>query len=83
MNHAQKILSMILIANWQTPKIMQPGKESFNFPAALVAPEFASILSLWLLPVNFVRRYHLKVLMILESLIKRVAIIVVTEKVYL
>ena len=66
---------MILVANWQTSKIMQPGKEPFNFPASLVTPEFTSILSLWLFPVGLVWRYHLNAILIFQPLIKRVAII--------
>ena len=50
MNHTEEIFSMIFISNRQSSKVMQPSEETFDFPTAFIAPQFASILSFGLLP---------------------------------
>ena len=75
MDHTQEIFSMILITNWQSSKIMQPSKKAFNFPASLIAPKFTSVLGFGLFPVLLMRRYQFNARLILQSLIKRIAVI--------
>src|SRR5215203_447474 len=59
MNKAEKIIQMIFIANHDSPVIVHPGKQSFDFPAPLVTPEFSAVLRFCLLPVSFMRRNQL------------------------
>ena len=66
---------MILVANWQSSKIMQPSEETFNFPASPISPKFTSILGLRFLPVPLVRRNHFNVFLLFQSLVKRIAIV--------
>ena len=66
---------MIFITNWQPSKIMQPGKETFNFPSSSIAPEFAPILGFRFLPVLLVRCYKFNAFILFQSLIKRIAVV--------
>ena len=55
-----KVVSgVIFVANRQTSKVVKPAKKAFNFPPALVASEFATVLGLRLFTVSAVRRNHL------------------------
>ncbi len=56
MNKTEKIIKMIFIANHYSPVVLYPGKESLNFPAPLVAPEFSAVLRLRLLSIPLMRR---------------------------
>jgi len=47
---------MVLIANNPSSEILQPGKQSFDFPAAFVATKFSAILRCRLAAILFVRR---------------------------
>jgi len=66
---------MIFITNWQPSKIMQPGKETFNFPSSSIAPEFSPILGFRFLPVLLVRCYKFNAFILFQSLIKRIAVV--------
>jgi hypothetical protein len=37
--HSEKVFSVTLIPHDQAPKILQPGKQSFDFPAPTVSPQ--------------------------------------------
>src|SRR5215467_6407050 len=39
------IFSLVFVANHQAAKVVQPGEESFNFPAPFKAAQGASVLS--------------------------------------
>ena len=45
---------MIFISDHQSPEVLQPRKEAFDFPSSLVAPEFAAILGPRLFSPSFV-----------------------------
>ena len=66
---------MILVANWQSSKIMQPSEKAFNFPTSPISPKFASILGLRFFSVTFVRRYHFNVFLLFQSLVKWIAVV--------
>jgi hypothetical protein len=54
---------------------MQPGKKSFDFPAAFIAPQVASILGFRFLPAPPMGRNHFDALLIMQSLIKIIAVV--------
>jgi len=66
---------MIFISNNQTPEVLKPGKEPFDFPATLIASEFAAILSAWSLPALAMWRNHFNATFFAKLLIKFVAIV--------
>jgi hypothetical protein len=35
MEHAEKVLGVTFISNDQTPEVLQPGKQPFDFPPAV------------------------------------------------
>lgn len=59
MNEAEKIIKMIFVANDDSSVILYPGKESLNFPAPLVTPEFSAVLCLRFLSISLMRRNQL------------------------
>jgi hypothetical protein len=36
MEHAEKVLGVTFISNDQTPEVLQPGKQPFDFPPAVL-----------------------------------------------
>ena len=44
MEHPEKVLGEALIAHDDPPKVLQPGKESFDLPSPSVAPQRATVL---------------------------------------
>src|SRR5438132_1997435 len=61
MDKAQVVRIMIFIAHQNPPKVLQPRKQPFHFPAPLVAPQLPPVLRLGLLAVALVRCDHLDV----------------------
>src|SRR5919106_924329 len=55
-------------------KVLQPGKQAFDFPASFISSQDTAILRSRLLAVGFMRSDHLNSLF-LQTLIKRVAIV--------
>ena len=43
MEHPEKVLGEALITHDDPPKILQPGKESFDLPSPSVAPQRATV----------------------------------------
>ncbi len=43
-HHAEEVLDVVFPANYQPPKVMEPGKKSFHAPTPAVAPQRTSIL---------------------------------------
>src|SRR5256712_11345658 len=43
-NHAEEVLDVVLPANHEPPKMMQPGEKSFDSPTSAVATQRATIL---------------------------------------
>ena len=66
---------MIFVSNHDTPKVLKPGKHSFHFPSAPVRSQLASILCLTFFATFSMRRYHLNITFLKQSLIKSVAVI--------
>jgi hypothetical protein len=50
---------MILVTHQNPPEVLQPREQAFDFPATLVAAEFATVLRDDTLAVRFVRRDQL------------------------
>jgi hypothetical protein len=46
LKHSEKVFSVTLIPHDQASKILQPGKESFDFPAPAVSPQTTFVLCL-------------------------------------
>lgn len=60
LEEAEVIVRMIFIANDQAAKVVEPGKQAFDFPTALEAAQCAAILSLPVAPTALaVRCDHL------------------------
>ncbi len=74
MHQAQEVLVLVFVAHDQTPEVLKPGEEPLYLPPPLVAPELASILSLFLLAVPSVRSDHLDALL-KKGLIQRVRVV--------
>ena len=55
MDEALEVVSVILIPDNKTAKVLQPASESFDFPAALKAAERSSMLGFRLLPIATMR----------------------------
>jgi len=47
---------MIFVAHYNSTKILQPGKQAFDFPPPFVTPQFSAVLRLRLFSIGFVRR---------------------------
>jgi hypothetical protein len=43
-HHAKEVLDVVLPADHQPPKMMEPGEKSFDSPASAVAPQRTTIL---------------------------------------
>src|SRR5260370_15593227 len=54
---------------------MQPGKQSFDLPTPTIAPQLAPVLRVGLAPVDFMRRDQLDAVLLLQSLIQRIAVV--------
>ena len=54
---------------------MQPSKETFDFPAAAVTPEFATILGCLATAVGLVWRDQMNAVFFLQSLVERIAVV--------
>ena len=54
---------------------MQPGKEPFDFPAAAVTPQFATILSCFPRAVGFVRCDQMNAVFFLQTLVERITVV--------
>lgn len=52
---------MIFVAHKYSPKVLQPRKQTFYFPASFVTSQFSAILRFGFFPIPFVRCYQLYV----------------------
>ncbi len=52
---------MIFVAHHNSPEVLQPRKQAFDFPATFVTTQFSAVLRLRLFPIGFMRRNHLNV----------------------
>jgi hypothetical protein len=74
MNKAQEVLHITFLSNNQAPEVVQPGKQAFDFPPSLVAPQHTPILGLELCAIAAMRCNHFNPLL-LQSLVKWVTVI--------
>ena len=66
---------MIFPPHHEPSEVVQPGKQTLDFPAAHVASKFPSILRCRLFPVSFVRRDQLYSTLKFKALIKFITVI--------
>ena len=66
---------MVFISNNNSPKILQPGKQAFDFPSTPITPKLSAILGRRLFAPSSVRRDHLNTALSQKLMIKFVAII--------
>jgi hypothetical protein len=69
LNHPEEILWVVFPANDRATKIMQLGKQSFDFPTATVATQAATVLSRGGYAHKFVRRDELHTVALLDALV--------------
>src|SRR5258707_23038 len=70
------VFSMVLIADDQSAKVVQPGEESFHFPAALEAAQGTTVLSDSIRPATLaVRSNHFGTELLQHLMIQRVTVI--------
>ncbi|MDQ9172251.1 hypothetical protein Q8A64_18540, partial [Oxalobacteraceae bacterium R-40] len=74
MDEARKSLIVVLPTGHDASEFIQPGEHAFNFPAALVASEFASILRSGPDAIALVRRDQLNVIGC-EPVIERITVV--------
>jgi len=75
LNQGEKIFKMVLVSHHQASEVLQPGKEAFDLPSSTIAPELSSVLGLRSLAATSVRCNHLDVPILLQSLIKSIAVV--------
>src|SRR6187401_1904637 len=44
LDHAEEVLRVVLEARDQSPRVVEPGKEAFDFPPAFEPREYAAVL---------------------------------------
>ena len=66
---------MVFVSHNNSPKILQPGKQAFDFPSTPITPKLSAILGRRLFAPSSVRRDHLNTALSQKLMIKFVAII--------
>ena len=75
LNHPEEILWVVFPANDDATIIMEPGKQTLDFPATTVAPQDATVLGDGSAPVPAVRRDQFHTEMFAYALIQRIAVV--------
>src|ERR1700680_5241432 len=75
LNHPEEILWVVLPANDDATIIMEPSKQTLDFPATAVAAQRAAVLGNWSAAVPAVRRDQLHMELFAYALIQRIAIV--------
>jgi hypothetical protein len=75
LNHTEEILYMVLISDDNTPEVLKPSKQAFDFPSAPIRSQLTSILSFMSLATFAMRRHHLDITLVKQSLIKFIAVV--------
>src|SRR5580704_15720161 len=75
LNHPEEILWVVFPANDDASIIMEPSKQSFDFPTAAVATQAAAVLSRDRDAHKFVRRDELYAVALLDALVQRIAVV--------
>ena len=66
---------MVFPANNQTPEVLKPGKQTFNFPSTLVATELPSVLGALFSPLFAMRGNHINAAFVQKPFIKSIAVV--------
>ena len=66
---------MVFVSHNNSPEVLKPGKQAFNFPSTPIAPELSAILGRRLFTSSSVRCDHFNAALMQKLLIKTVAII--------
>jgi hypothetical protein len=66
---------MVLISHNNSPEVLQPGKQAFDFPSTPITPKLSAVLGRRLFAPSPVRRDHLNSALMQKLLIKTVAIV--------
>jgi hypothetical protein len=75
LNHAEEILWVVLPASDDTTIIMEPSKQTFDFPATTIAVQGAAVLGDGSAAVPSVRRDQFYLEMFAHALIQRIAVL--------
>lgn len=73
--HAQEVGFVIFPAADQSAKVMKPGEKTFDFPAAAVTAQFATVLSALPAAIELVGSDELDAMLFLEALVQWVAVV--------
>jgi len=66
---------MVLVADNKAPKILDPGKKTFDLPSAKITPKLSAILGFLFAPFLAMRRDHFNPAIIQKFLIKAIAVV--------
>jgi hypothetical protein len=66
---------MVLVAHNQTPEVLKPGKEPFDFPAAFITAKLSAILSAWSPALSAVWSNQFNAAFTQKPLIQRIAVV--------
>jgi len=58
LNHGKKVFKMIFITDNESTKVLEPGKQAFNFPSPFISTQCSAISGSSLTPITFMRREH-------------------------
>jgi hypothetical protein len=75
LKHAAEISFVILPAADESAEVVEPSKETLDFPAAAVAAQFAAVLSALPAAVEFVRGDELDAMFVPKALVQRIAVV--------
>ena len=75
LNHPEEILWVVFPANDNATIIMEPSKQTLDFPAAAIATQRAAVLGDGIAPVPAVRRDQLHTEMLAYALVQRIAVV--------
>src|ERR1700688_2652445 len=75
LDHGEEIFRVIFPAHHDAAKIMKPGEQAFDFPAAAVATQRAAVLRDRFAAVPAVRRDQLHAQSFAQALVQRIAVV--------
>jgi len=75
LDHGEEVGFVILPSRDQAAKVVQPSEETFDFPTAAVAPQFAAVLGLFTRAVDFMRGNQMNAVLFFQTLVERIAIV--------
>ena len=75
LDHAEKVVDLMLPADDGSSGVVEPRKEAFDLPAASPAAQGAAVLGGWPAPPPAVRGDHLDAVALAEQGVERVAVV--------